>query len=57
MNSEPWKAIFEKYKILRHDFKNPYKITAEDIKQATSHFKSTNEREVRVICKQDHRES
>lgn len=57
MNSEPWKAIFEKYDILKHDFKKPYKIIAEEIKQATSHFKTTNEREVRVLCKQDHRES
>ena len=57
MNSEPWKAIFDKYNILNHDFKEPLKIVAEQIKQATSHFKTTNEREVRVLCKQDHRES
>lgn len=57
MNNEPWKAIFEKYKIYNHDFKSPLTITAEQIKQATSHFRTTNEREVRVLCKQDDRES
>jgi hypothetical protein len=57
MNSEPWKAIFNKYNIRNHNFSTPYKITAEQIKKATSHFKTTNEREVRVLCKQDHRES
>lgn len=57
MNNAPWQAIFEKYKIINHDFKMPFKITAEMIKQATSHFKTTNEREVRVLCKQDNRES
>lgn len=57
MNNEPWKAIFDKYNIYSHDFKEPFYISAEEIKQATSHFKSTNEREVRVLCKQDNRES
>ena len=57
MNSEPWKAIFDKYKISEHDFsKKPFYIKAGQIKRATAHFKKTNEREVRILCKQDSRE-
>lgn len=57
MNHKPWNSIFEAYKIHSHDFdKSPFILTAEQIKQATAHFKSTNEREVRVLCKQDTRE-
>ncbi|OIO75902.1 MAG: hypothetical protein AUJ85_01770 [Elusimicrobia bacterium CG1_02_37_114] len=57
MNNKPWKAIFDKYKIAKHDFnKEPFIITAEQIKTATSQFKTTNEREVRILCKQDCRE-
>lgn len=57
MNSVPWKAIFDKYQIQKHDFtKSPLTITAEQIKKATAHFKQTNEKEVRILCKQDCRE-
>ena len=57
MNSNSWKAIFDKYKITEHDFNtDPYIIDAEQIKQATKHFTKTNEREVRILCKQDSRE-
>jgi len=57
MNDASWKAIFDKYKIHKHDFsKEPYLISAEQIKQATAHFKKTNEKEVRILCKQDSRE-
>ncbi|MFH1005398.1 MAG: hypothetical protein V1781_07915 [Bacteroidota bacterium] len=57
MNSNSWKAIFDEYKIHKHNFgKEPFIITAEQIKQATSHFKKTNEKEVRILCKQDSRE-
>lgn len=57
MNNDPWKEIFEKYKIHDHNFdKEPFIITAKQIKDATSHFKNTNEREVRILCKQDSRE-
>jgi len=57
MNHEPWQSIFNTFKISKHDFDiSPYIITAEQIKSATSHFKTTNEREVRVLCKQDSRE-
>jgi len=57
MNHKPWQAIFDKYKMETHDFsKEPYVLTAEQIKKATSHFSTTTEREVRVLCKQDSRE-
>lgn len=57
MNHDPWLSIFNKYKIDQHNFdSNPFTITAEQIKTATAHFKMTNQREVRVLCKQDSRE-
>ena len=57
MNSAPWKAIFDKFQIQKHNFnKSPFVITAEQIKSATAHFKKTNEKEVRILCKQDCRE-
>ncbi|GMO53412.1 MAG: hypothetical protein Pg6C_19800 [Treponemataceae bacterium] len=57
MNHKPWQAIFDKYEIHKHDFtREPYILTAEQIKKATSHFSTTNEREVRVLCKQDSKE-
>ena len=58
MNNSSWKAIFDKYEIFKHDFdKTPYIIDAEQIKEATKHFSKTNEREVRILCKQDSREN
>ena len=57
MKKEPWEAIFDKYKIHKHNFnKTPFIINAEQIKKATAHFTHTNEREVRILCKQDYRE-
>ena len=57
MNSNSRKAIFDKYEIQNHNFENqPFIINAEQIKQATKHFTKTNEREVRILCKQDSRE-
>jgi len=56
MNSNSWKAIFDKYEISKHDFDaEPYIIDANQIKQATNQFTKTNEREVRILCKQDSR--
>jgi hypothetical protein len=58
MNHKPWLSIFDKYDIHNHDFdKSPFVINAEQIKKATAHFSTTNEKEVRVLCKQDTRES
>ena len=57
MNHEPWNSIFSKFKINEHNFdKEPYIITAKEIKEATKHFTKTTEREVRVLCKQDRRQ-
>lgn len=58
MNHKPWSSIFDKYDIYKHDFsKSPFVLTAQQIKEATAHFTTTTEREVRVLCKQDTRES
>jgi hypothetical protein len=58
MNHKPWQSIFDTYNIYEHDFsQSPFTLTAEQIKKATAHFTSTTEREVRVLCKQDTRES
>jgi hypothetical protein len=57
MNHKPWRSIFDAYQIQEHDFNvRPFVITAEQIKRATTHFKKTAEKEVRILCKQDSRE-
>lgn len=57
-NSNSWKKIFEDYKILDHDFsKTPFYITAKSIKKSVQAFENTNEKEVRILCKMDTRES
>jgi hypothetical protein len=54
MNHKPWIAIFKMYEMDKHDFsKSPFILTAEQIKIATLAFRTTGEREVRVLCKQD----
>lgn len=58
MNNRPWQAIFDTYRLAHHDFAQaPFIITAEQIKRATRKFNTTSEREVRILCKQDTRES
>lgn len=58
MHDEAWQAIFDKYKIDKHNFKKgAFHITASMIKEATAHFKNTGEKEVRILCKQDSCES
>ncbi|HEX8000522.1 MAG TPA: hypothetical protein VF528_19225 [Pyrinomonadaceae bacterium] len=53
-----WGRIFDVYSIHDHDFdSSPYSITNKQIKEATKGFSSTVEREVRILCKQDTRES
>jgi len=57
MKHKPWQEIFNAYNISEWDFsQEPRILTAEEIKEATAHFKTTSEREVRVLCKQDTRE-
>jgi len=57
-NSTSWKKIFDDYKILEHDFnKSPFPISALQIKRSCQEFRETSEKEVRILCKQDSRES
>ena len=53
-----WEAIFDAYGISDHDFdSNPFPVTASQIKNACQHFTKTVRKEVRILCKQDTRES
>jgi hypothetical protein len=53
-----WAKIFEIYNLHDHDFEaSPVSITATQIKLATKDFTTTGEREVRILCKQDTRNS
>lgn len=56
-NSISWKKIFKDLNVLEHDFSAPFVITAAQIKKSCHSFKKTNEKEVRILCKQDSRES
>ena len=57
-NDKPWQKIFDDYKILEHDFdKSPFSISALQIKKSCQKFKTTGEKEVRILCKQDSREN
>ncbi len=58
MHDESWKKIFNDYLIDKHDFsKKPFTLTAEQIKRSTHKFKTTGEKEVRILCKQDSRDA
>lgn len=57
-NSKSWKKIFNDYKILNHNFnKSPFPLSATQIKRACQKFRKTGEKEPRILCKQDSRES
>ena len=57
-NSKSWKKIFDDYNILNHDFdESPFLISALQIKKSVQKFKKTTEKEVRILCKHDTRES
>ncbi len=57
-SNKSWKKIFDDYNILQHDFtKSPFELTATQIKASCQDFKATAEKEVRILCKQDTRES
>ena len=57
MANKSWNKIFKDYKILKHNFnESPFVLTAKMIKTACQNFKRTGEKEVRILCKQDHRE-
>ena len=58
MSDASWEKIFLDYDILSHDFDYaPFKLTAKDIKKSCQDFEKTAEKEVRLLCKQDSRES
>jgi len=58
MHNKSWQKIFDEYSIHNHDFdESPYGLTAEQIKRACQDFTETGEKEVRILCKQDTRES
>lgn len=57
-DSVSWAKIFKDYKIGKHDFDSePFPITATMIKKSCQRFKDTSQKEVRILCKQDTRES
>ncbi len=57
MRDQSWNAIFNEYKIHKHNFKNePFYISADQIKTATRQFRETKDREPRLLCKHDTRE-
>lgn len=52
-----WIKIFEDYSIIEHNFeREPYFIKADQIKKSCQDFKTTGQKEVRILCKQDSRE-
>ena len=56
-NNESWQKIYEDLQIFKHDFKKePFYLSAEQIKLCVKDFKKTSQKEVRVLCKQDSRE-
>lgn len=57
-SNKSWEKIFNDYNVLEHDFsKSPFELTASQIKTSCQDFKGTVEKEVRILCKQDTRES
>jgi len=57
-SEKSWNKIFSDYKILEHDFaKAPFPLSAEQIKKACQEFKDTGEKEPRLLCKHDSRNS
>lgn len=57
-NTPSWDAIFERYQIARHDFDSePFPISSRQIGAACQHFERPSQKEVRLLCKLDTRES
>lgn len=56
-SNKSWKKIFKDNRLDQHDFDHaPYILTAADIKKSCQGYKTTAEKEVRILCKQDTRE-
>ena len=57
-NTPSWDKIFERYQIARHDFDSaPFPISARQIRDACQDFERVSQKETRILCKQDTRES
>lgn len=57
-DSKSWIKIVKDHGILKHDFDaSPFPLSADQIKQSVQSFKKTAQKEVRILCKQDTRES
>ena len=57
-NSRSWDAIFEMYNIHRHNFDaGPFILSSAEIGVACQNFTRPSEKEARILCKQDTRES
>lgn len=55
-NNESWDKIFSDYNILKHNFdESPFELSAQNIKISCQNFTEVNQKEVRVLCKQDTR--
>ncbi|HSV89248.1 MAG TPA: hypothetical protein VLH61_11455 [Bacteroidales bacterium] len=55
-NNESWAKIFRDYDILSHNFdESPFELSAQNIKRSCQDFTEVNQKEVRVLCKQDTR--
>lgn len=56
-SDKSWAKICRDHGILQHDFKvGPFFLSARQIKTSCQNFKTTGEKEVRILCKQDSRE-
>jgi len=56
--NKSWERIFKECDLEKYNFdEEPFLITASQIKEACQDFKKTGEKEVRILCKQDTRES
>lgn len=57
-SDDSWSKIFHDHHIEQHDFKkSPFPLTSDQIKKSCQEFKKTGEKEPRILCKQDSRES
>lgn len=55
-SDKAWQKIFSDYAISNHNFdKGPFELTANQIKTSCQGFKSTVDKEPRLLCKQDTR--
>lgn len=53
-----WEKIYKETGMEQHDFSaTPFELSATEIKAACQNFKNTGEKEPRILCKQDTRDS